>query len=226
MPRAAPARWAGPEPASWLLCGDFNLRVPDELTLRLIEDGAAPGTALEWVYGRSLGCAAPPPADAARCVAPLGLAGRCPAAVVDGGRLCWDHRCQCGAEKENKRRHCATFAATSPPPPTPPPPRPPDGSPIFAPQLTVPLRLASAYERVTGSHLLLHPPFNIRTGEAVEPHVEDGMEGKDHIFFGGAHALDVRWVLPPPPVESLRPSIPNLSWPSDHVALVADFAWA
>ena len=28
----------------------------------------------------------------------------------------------------------------------------------------------------------------------------------------------------PPPAESLRP-IPNLTWPSDHIALVADFEW-
>eukprot|EP00662_Eupelagonemidae_sp_cell21_P001930 gene1931-47124_t len=51
-------------------------------------------------------------------------------------------------------------------------------------------------------------------------------EQKDHIWFAGcARRMEVDWVLPPPPLAELRTGMPGLSWPSDHIALLADLAW-
>ena len=99
---------------------------------------------------------------------------------------------------------------------------------LFSCRLTQPFGpLAAAYWRLTGEPALFTAPFHPQTGE---DYPTGFAEMKDHILCWSPpgsepHDLEPLWVLPPPPLETLR-GMPSLSWPSDHVSVVADLRWA
>ena len=227
-------QWVGftsvsPEP-NVIVCGDFNARgspasvLPGaaslEMVLMLLTKGRVPATHYEFVYGRNVGRDPVAPCDEERCAAPIGAAGRCPMPVQPGTHRCWDHTCPCcTAAKENKDAVCGACAsAGAEPPPFP-------GKDLFASDLELPSApFESAYEKCTGSHALFTAPFLPKTGE---PSPIPFVEMKDHIFVksGGIYPLRPTAALPPPALDTIRGALPSLCWPSDHMALVADFEW-
>lgn len=82
-----------------------------------------------------------------------------------------------------------------------------------------PLQLASAYSSLTGS-------------EGSWSTAHDKFVGTvDYIWYTPAAAAgSTSWqltplrVLQPPPLQSLHCALPSPAWPSDHIALVCDFA--
>lgn len=83
------------------------------------------------------------------------------------------------------------------------------------PKAQHPLNLRSAYFEVMGK-------------EPLYTTVHDKYVGTvDYIFFtpGAGDLFEVRpvRVLSPPPLSTLRHGLPSVTWPSDHVCLVADF---
>jgi len=204
---------------SVVLCGDLNCREPREDVLSLLGGREVSMNSYEWVYGRNIGkrsCA-----RGTTCSAFI-RREQCPNATDDGDSpLCWDHRCGCGREKQNKASSCPECACAGPPPLRPPP----DG-PFFAPQLALPegLGLQNACEVATGDAAFMRLRFNPKNGEArsfSNPTTGDTrfIECRDHIFC--SRSLRVAALLPPPALESLQ-GLPSLWWPSDHLALVAD----
>ena len=221
-----------------VLCGDLNARFEHEAVLALLSGRGVRADAQEWVYGRNLGRAARVAPDGQRCrragpredlahltcphlppnlcSATIGIAGICPNEALPGGPRCWDHTCAgCGGFKQNKLRVCA---ACPPPEGTP---APPEGA-HFAPSLRCPVEggLSNAYEACTGSSAVAVLPFQPSTGRAWG--AAEWREVKDHICCSAA--LRATSVLAPPELDSLR-RIPNLTWPSDHIAICADLEW-
>mmetsp|Transcript_1074 Transcript_1074/g.2330 ORF Transcript_1074/g.2330 Transcript_1074/m.2330 type:complete len:248 (+) Transcript_1074:772-1515(+) len=149
-----------------------------------------------------------------KCSGVITRSEACPNPVDEGELYCWDHRCSsCGAAKMNKVPACRTCSSLVVP-------LPPDG-PFFAPQLALPVgcSLRSAYGDVTGTSALMEVYFHPKTGLDRSSIF---VECRDHIF--ASNDLRACSVLPPPKHESVR-GLPNLCWPSDHLALVADLEW-
>ena len=205
--------------ASVVLCGDLNCRTPGEDVLALLAGRAACSASYEWVYGRNVGRRNL--VRGAKCTAPIGRYGdTCPNAAEEGSDLCWDHRCgRCGGAKLNYFPACGACASSTVPQDGPSP-LPLDG-PFFAPQLALPegLGLRNACEDATGTSAFMRLTFNPKHGKETP---STFVECRDHILC--SRDMRVASVLPPPALESIR-GLPNLCWPSDHLALVADLAW-
>ena len=243
-----------PRPFELVLCGDLNAYHPGDGVLSYLAGGEASAASYEWVYGRHLGrrpvrsaaasssssssssssaVAAPP---TGRCTAAVARGETCPHVVlVEGGELCWDHTCPlCGAAKHNKHPTClgcadsshaagaACHAMAAPSLALPGAASTPPDGPFFTASLAQPegRGLRNAYADATGTSAVASLPFRPTTGEPVP---RPWIDCRDHIFCSAR--LQVRGALRPPAPPDSMMGMPNLTWPSDHLALVADLEW-
>ena len=227
--------------SSLVLCGDMNCYHPSDGVLTYLAGRAVPSSSYEWVYGRQLGKR--PMRCSRSCAAVWRRDDACPGLPLkDSGFFCWDHTCPlCGCEKHNKYPTCfkcaqdghATahhdlhdlaapdLAAPDLAAPALASRTPPDG-PYFSPTLTLPNGLRNAYEAATGASPLAWLPFRPSTGGALEPG-QLWVECRDHIFC--SDDFSVAYALPPPSAQDSMRGMPNLTWASDHLAMVADLVW-
>ena len=240
--------------ASVLLCGDLNIRTMGESALSLMEHAKVSASHYDWVVGRNYNKKGYHvrsfQTKASRqefsgltgtvCGASIGVAGTCPLVSMGAGQRCWDHTCAaCGGEKENKQRHCERCASK----PLPsayrwqPPPQP-----YLNVSLQNPFGVwCHGYEAARhhkgkagawsgGGKVLFVSPFHVVTGMLFPKPLP---ELKDHCWCYnhprarvlGRHLTAVDCVEVPADLSFIR-GIPNLSWPSDHMALVIDLEWA
>jgi len=207
---------------SVVLCGDLNCISPQDGVLTYLAGREVPLDSYEWVYGRQLGCRQPRCSRA--CASVWRRDEQCPRPPLVDGPFCWDHTCTvCGGEKHNRYPTCEGCAPAGHLAAGSPAMRPPDGD-YFAAALALPTGLRNAYEAVTGTSALTSLPFRPTTGLPVDPRRGGAwVECRDHIFC--SRGLRVTAVLPPPADPETMRGMPSLTWPSDHLALVADLEW-